>query len=226
MRELKALLEERIFNLLIIGQESVVQLQKDFPNEFAILRLHRLTYLREEDVRRLADHPIMKIRDNGERVSRFKGKALSRLFYLTAGQPWFTQMFCRALVDYLNENRLHDIVEDSIDAVERSLCEGDARIPDAEFESFVNLMADVDEEEVVRLYYQIAEQTEEEYDWVPLSDFPAEKLPIIQLLDARGILRVNKDQVQLRMGLFASWLRMNPGRTRISFGGKEISRED
>ena len=221
LRELKALLEERVFHLLIIGQESIVQLQRDFPNEFAVLHLHRLSYLQERDVKKLADDPIMKIRDDGERVSRFKGRALARLFYLTAGQPWFTQQFCKALVDYLNENRLHEISEGTIDAVEGLLCGGDTKIADAEFESFVNLMADIDEEEVVRLYYKIADETEEEYDWMPLSDFDERQIQIIHLLDARGIVRINNDSVQLRMGLFASWLRANPGRTRMSFGGKE-----
>lgn len=226
LRFLKAMLEEGVFHLLIIGQESVVQMQKDFPNEFAIWRLHRLTYLGEDAVRQLVDDPIAKMLDNGETISRYKGNAIQRLYKITAGQPWFTQKFCSRMVDYLNESKTPDITESVVRAVERQLCkgegeEGEEKIPSEEFEPFVNLMApEVDEETLVKFYYDVAVQTESDAAWVPRSDLDARQAALVPLLDKRGLVVVRDDKVRLRMGLFASWLRANPGRTAESFGGK------
>lgn len=225
LRFLKGMLEERVCHLLLIGQESIVLLQKEFPNEFAVFRLNRLSYLDKEAVRHLADDPIKKGRD-GAKESRYQGKAFQRLFEATAGQPWFTQRFCSRMVNYMNEKKIPDISEEVITQVEHLFCKGDEdgrvlKVPAGDFEPFVNLAApEVDEEEVVRGYYRIAERTASRDAWIPMGDvgLPAS---VVRLLDDRGIVIVRDGKVRLRMGLFSSWLRANPGETRESFGRYE-----
>lgn len=221
LRALKALLEEQIFHLILIGQESVVQMQRTFPNEFAIWRPNRLSYLDEAGVKQLVDVPIAKLQDNGDRLSRYRGEAFSDLFRLTAGQPWFTQMFCSRMVSYLNKNKISDITGSIIFAVARSLCEGDDKMLGEEFEPFVNLMdPSISETNVIELYYSIANATVNYSDWLPLDSVLPRNSKEISLLEKRGIVIVKNGGVRLRMGLFAMWLRANPGQTRESFGGK------
>ncbi len=221
LRAIKALLEAQLFHLILIGQESVVQMQRLFPNEFAIWRPNRLSYLGENDVRQLVDAPIAKLRDNGDRVSRYRGDAFADLFRLTAGQPWFTQRFCSRMVAYLNANKISDITGSVVFAVAQSFCEGDDKLSDEEFEPFVNLMdPDIDEAKVIELYYRIAQATVNYSDWLPLDEVRSENGKEMALLEKRGIVVVKNGGARLRMGLFAMWLRANPGRTRESFGGK------
>lgn len=221
LRSIKALLEEQLFHLLIIGQESVIQMQRTFTNEFAIWRPHRLSYLDENSVKDLVDAPIAELQDNGEKKSRYRGNAFSDLFRLTGGQPWFTQMFCIRMVEYLNTHKISDITGSVIFAVARSFCEGDEKLPSEQFEPFVNLMnPDVDEESVVHLYYSIAKATVNYSDWMPLDNVLPAKSKEVSLLEKRGIIIVKNGGIRLRMGLFAMWLRANPDNTRESFGGK------
>lgn len=219
LRALKALLEEKVFHLLLIGQESVVQMQREFANELAIWHLHRLTYLQEGDVRRLADEPTYRRRDNGDLESRYKGRAFARLYELTAGQPWLTLQFCSAIVEFLNEHKASDITDRVIDAVCNNMCIGDSKLADETFEPFVHLMdPSIDGDEVLRLYYLLAELTRDATDYVSLERLSDSQKAIIPMLERRGLVCIHDESVRLRMGLFAAWLRVNPGRTKECFG--------
>lgn len=206
LRGIKSLLGEEAFHLIIIGQESMVQFRDSFPNEFAVTKFKRLSYLTKEDSQTLAEKPIL---NNG--LSRYRGNAFDRLFELTAGYPYYMHIFCDHLVQFLNERKLPIVEVAQIDAIEKSLCSSDGRLSRAVFDSFTNLhLPEIKKKALADFYYMVANQSKESgwcaLEYVrPLQD----GVLLARILTERGILESIDDKIRIRMGLFASWLRAN-----------------
>lgn len=124
MRQWKALLESRVFCSVIVGQDTLPEFMRRFPNEFSSMTPIRIGYLSLEETKTLADHPIL-LPDGS---SRYRGYALESIFEYTAGHPYFTQVVCDRLVAHMNQRRGSEISDvDVSDTVDR-LTRGQERI--------------------------------------------------------------------------------------------------
>ncbi len=58
MKTWKALLQEKFFSTVLVGQDVMQKFKRAFPNEFGTTQDERVSYLRTEDAFRLIDEPI------------------------------------------------------------------------------------------------------------------------------------------------------------------------
>jgi hypothetical protein len=155
----KSLLDRKVFSAVVVGQDSMPRFIKEFPNDFGVTRQERITYLTESEARALAEEPL---RFRGE--SRYRGGAMLRLMSLTAGGPYYLQMFCDRLVRHLNQERATFITEADINTVGRKLVSGPDSLPDTVFDPLVSAagdsVAEAKREVYLRLLKLIALQSE------------------------------------------------------------------
>jgi hypothetical protein len=124
MRQWKGFLEAKLFSALVVGQDSMPNFLRAFPNEFSIMHTKRLDYLTTEETERLADEPIR----NADGSSRFVGYALNAVPMYTSGHPFFTQIVCDRIVSIINDGKRHEVAESDVEAAIESLVEGHRQI--------------------------------------------------------------------------------------------------
>ncbi|MBA1445846.1 MAG: ATP-binding protein [Gammaproteobacteria bacterium] len=119
MTNWKAFLQANYFNAVLVGQDFMPRFIKAYENQFAAIQLERVTYLRPDDAKLLIDEPI---RIGGKQgASRYREHAIQRILDLTAGSPYYIQMFCQQLVDYLNDKRAPLITEAYVEDVKNRM---------------------------------------------------------------------------------------------------------
>lgn len=135
MKFWKALLEQGYFGAVLVGQDSMPKFIKKYPNEFQVAESHRLSYLADEDARSLIEKPIL-IPETGE--SRYKGDAVKRLIQLTAGNPYYIQIFCNQLVIYMNQKKAIYVTDADIEQVKNELISGHNRLDAYDFDNLTS----------------------------------------------------------------------------------------
>lgn len=127
--------EKAQFSVVLVGQD-VVPAFKNEPyarNAFGVIEDIRLSYLKEEDARDLIEKPIY---DNGK--SRYIGGASELIMDYTACNPYYIQMFCSNLVNYMNEKHLINVTEADVLSVANSLTKGPTSLDKAKFENLLS----------------------------------------------------------------------------------------
>ena len=210
LRMLKGLLDKKLFHLIIIGQECMLQFEDEFPNEFAVTTNRRLSYLSEEETMQLIEEPI---RRPGIK-SRFSSNDIAKRFLeLAGGYPYYSQKICYQIVEMLNKFKSSTIDDLILDRVLQMLCEGGNRLRGRDFDPFVDLLhPNFSRRETAKLYYEIADKTRD--CALPINQYckDGETDPLFKLVLDRDILKkVDEKSVVLRSGLFAVWLRKNWG---------------
>ncbi|WP_227984831.1 ATP-binding protein [Nocardia spumae] len=114
MQSLKAIIERRMFHLVIVGQDAIERLIAENANVFGVFASERVTYLDASSAALLIDRPI---RDNGQ--SRYRGVAIDRIIKLTGGSAFYIQKFCYSLVEYMNEQQAPLVTEADVELVRR-----------------------------------------------------------------------------------------------------------
>jgi hypothetical protein len=175
-----------------------------------VTRQERITYLTESEARALAEEPL---RFRGE--SRYRGGAMHRLMSLTAGGPYYLQMFCDRLVRHLNQERATFITEADINTVGRKLVSGSDSLPDTVFDPLISAagdsVAEAKREVYLRLLKLIALQSERTgavgvVEEPGLAGFES----LLQDMKDRDVISVDSaGRMSIRVGLFAEWLRVN-----------------
>ena len=112
----KALLEEDYFGSILVGQDVMPKFMEAFPNDFQVAKEQRVSYLEPDEARKLIEDPI-RILESGQ--SRYRGSAVEKLLELTAGNPYYIQIFCDQLVNYMNLKRAKYVTDADITTVER-----------------------------------------------------------------------------------------------------------
>lgn len=206
----KSLLDRRVFSAVVVGQDSMPKFIKDFPNDFGVTRQERITYLTASEARALAEDPL-RFRDE----SRYRGGALERLMLLTAGGPYYLQIFCDRLVRHLNDERASFITEADINIVGRLLVSGTDSVPDTVFDPLISAagdsVAEAKRDVYLRLLKLIALQSERTgavsvVEEPGLAGFES----LLQDMKDRDVISVDSaGRMSIRVGLFAEWLRVN-----------------
>jgi len=157
MKNWKAMLEKDLFSAIVIGQDVMPKFKAKFPNEFGVFEDKRLTYLGKEDAERLIEQPIWDTKNN---KSRFIGKAISKILDYTSMNPYYIQIFCARLVDFMNDNRLINVTEADVIDVAKSFVDGLHALPIDKFDNLLNAgdadLEAVPQNETLEILRQIA----------------------------------------------------------------------
>ena len=135
MKFWKALLERGYFGAVLVGQDSMPKFIESFPNEFQVAESQRVSYLADKDAHLLIEKPIL-IPETGE--SRYRGEAVKRLIELTAGSPYYIQIFCNRLVMYMNQRKAIYVTDVNIDQVKNELISGHNSLKTTEFDNLTS----------------------------------------------------------------------------------------
>ena len=204
MRQWKSLLESRTFDAVLVGQDTMPRFKEAYPNEFGVThdRADQLPQRgRSAGARRGSHH-------DGGRVA-VQGRSLDRLISLTAGSPFYLQIFCDRLVQHLNRNRLVFITESVVGDVLGQLTTGPSALTIDKFDPLITAAG-----ESVALapkeQYLVAADPGRPEPVDHLTGFRAQDAPLVRDLFAREVLeRDASGRLRIRVGLFAEWLRAN-----------------
>ncbi|MFB6426678.1 AAA family ATPase [Streptomyces microflavus] len=116
MQAFKALIERRLFHLVIVGQDALDRLIQQDPNVFGVFQKERVTYLAEPDARALIENPI-RIEEGDRTTSRYREHAVGQIIELTGGSAFYIQRFCSYLVEYMNSERAPVVTEADVERV-------------------------------------------------------------------------------------------------------------
>jgi AAA domain len=204
MRQWKSLLESRTFNAVLVGQDTMIRFKEAYPNEFGVAHDERISYLSGDEARALAEDPIMM---GGE--SRYKGASLDRLISLTAGSPFYLQIFCDRLVQHLNRNRLVFITESVVGDVLGHLTTGPSALSIDKFDPLITAAGEsvalAPKERYLALLTRVALNP-----MITSQQVGADDAALVRDLFAREVLeRDAAARLSIRVGLFAEWLRAN-----------------
>jgi len=134
MKTWKSFLEKGFFNSVLIGQDIMPKFKAAYPNEFGVTEDKRLSYLKKNDAIALIEKPIWdKTRDR----SRFLGKATDLILDYTSSNPYYVQIFCARLVDYMNENKALSITEADVIDIANSFIKGEQALTADKFDNLI-----------------------------------------------------------------------------------------
>ena len=202
MQMFKALVERRLFHLVIVGQSDLERVVRDDPNAFGVFSNERISYLDASSARRLIEMPIQM-----EGQSRYRERAVDRILELTGGNAFFIQRICSYLVDYMNDQGAPLVTEADIDLVSAAFLD---RLTEADFD---NLESHGQEGFTTAEYRAVLlavaralehgqatpESIAEEYDSDRLDE-------ILRELAAHEVIRRDGGAYQIVVGIYRDWL--------------------
>lgn len=208
MRQWKAMLQMELFNAVIVGQDSMPKFKRDFPNEFGVTHDERLTYLDLDEAKSLIDEPI-RINNN----SRYRGSAIEKIIYYTAGSPFYTQIFCDQLVRHMNRIKAPFITEADIENIAVKLTSGDTAIPQERFDPLITAagesVAEAYRHTYLNLLKNIALHTRGKSGAHP-NELPQieNKENILKDMQDRDVIRIEpQGRIKIKVGIFEKWLK-------------------
>ncbi len=101
LKNWKALIQRDLFKSALIGQNSMPLFINEYPNEMAVYKKEKLSYLDKKSAYRLIDEPI-RLKDGR---TRYKDDAIDLIYQYTNGSPYYIQKVCDKLVWYLNDKK-------------------------------------------------------------------------------------------------------------------------
>lgn len=211
MHAWKSMLEKKLFNALIIGQDTMPDFKNEYPNDFCVTYNERITYLTKESVYKMASDPILK-----DGKSRFKGEALEIVYNLTAGNPYYLQQMCSRIVEYMNKKKYPFITGADIENILATMIRGDERLGQESFDALVTAgdekIAKIPRDILWKILCGIANPSNCSTDgWCKIDNLSSiqQYQEAIDDLVKRGSLERDNGQVRIRVALFSHWLRIN-----------------
>lgn len=110
--------ERHHFSTVLIGQDITPRFIEQFKNEFGVIKQKRISYLKDEDTYKLIEEPILL---SDKKESRYRSLAMNRIFDLTGGSPFYIQIFCDRLVNYMNRRKAMYITEADVENIKEEL---------------------------------------------------------------------------------------------------------
>jgi tetratricopeptide (TPR) repeat protein len=211
MKNWKALLQDNFFNAVLVGQDVMPKFKQRFPNEFGTTQDERVTYLRREDAIRLIDEPIRIGGRFGE--SRYRERAIERILELTAGSPFYIQILCNRLVEYMNRKRASLVTEADVEQVKDELIRGVNALGRDKFDNLINSgdtsQEAISDEDTLKVLIAIAENSRT--GPCSRSNIACEThTPVDEILEdlvRRDVIERERGQYySIRVGLFREWL--------------------
>jgi tetratricopeptide (TPR) repeat protein len=211
MKLWKALIEKNYFGAVLVGQDVMEKFKREFPNEFGAIQDERVSYLKKADAIELIDEPI-RIKGSPSQ-SRYKERAIDEILELTAGNPFFIQIICNRLVQYMNRNHKNYVTEIDIEQIKQEIIHGVNAFRIDKFDSLIssgdNSPTVIKESDVENVLRQIAINCQNDLCSRSNIDIIAET-PIDEILEAlveRNVLEQKKNNYyDIKVKLFKEWL--------------------
>ncbi len=209
MRQWKALLQTRTFSAVVVGQDSMPDFKRAYPNEFGVSQDERLTYLDVDEARALADQPLRVTSG-----SRYRGGSLDRVLELTAGAPYYLQVVCDQVVRRLNRERSEFITDSLLERAVEDLLLGSNALTLDKFDPLITAagesVAHVPRSEYLSLLQRLASLSAT--GPVPVGNLVRheDEGRVLEDLLAREVVQLDRNRnCTIRVQLFARWLRAN-----------------
>ena len=119
VQALKAVLEQQLFHLVVVGLDAMQSFIDRYANEFGVFSKQRVNYLAREYAFDLMDVPIRIGGRNGQ--SRYRERAQEQIANLTGGNPFYIQRFCFQLVEHMNSSKAPFVTEADVEFVRERL---------------------------------------------------------------------------------------------------------
>ena len=213
MQSWKALLQANYFHAVLVGQDVMPKFKLRFPNEFGTTQDERVTYLKPDDARSLIDEPIRIGGRQGE--SRYREQAIEQILDLTAGSPFYIQMLCNRLVEYMNFKHAHLVTEADVEQVKNELISGVNALDLDKFDNLINsgdTSADaISDDDALKVLKTIADNSRAGLCHRDRIDCET-SLSIDTILDdleKRDVVERREQSYQIQVGLFKEWLIVN-----------------
>jgi hypothetical protein len=195
----------------LAGQDVMPKFKAEFPNEFGITQDERVSYLQPEDAASLIDVPIRIQGPLGE--SRYRERAIERIRDLTAESPFYIQIICNRLVDYMNRKHQKLVTEADVEQVKLDLIEGTNPMGWDDFDNLTNsgdTSPDAISEQDARAVLSkiaINSRTGPCSRANIILETQTSIDDILTDLETRGVIEVKPGQnYVIRVGLFKEWL--------------------
>lgn len=214
MQNWKALLQANYFSAVLVGQDVMPKFKLRFPNEFGTTQDERVTYLNELDATKLIEDPIRIGGRQGE--SRYREQATERILELTAGSPFYIQIICNRLVEYMNVKHAGLVTEADVETVKNELIDGVNALGFDKFDNLINsgdtspdAIPDGDARKVLKTIADNSSKT----DLCHRDKIDCEThLPVDTILDdleKRDVVERRDRSYRIQVGLFKEWLVVN-----------------
>lgn len=202
------------FSAVLVGQDVVPSFKKEdyARNAFGVIQDIRLTYLQEEPARELIEKPILD--ENGE--SRYIGNAVSRIIEYTSRNPYYIQIFCARLVDYMNRNKSIKVTEADVNDVAKSFVVGEQALEEDKFDNLIRAGETKDfqeypEDEILAVLRQISISSKNigycSIDDINILDNRQREKEIIKhLIDREVLEQKGENNYRIQVRLFQEWL--------------------
>ena len=206
--------ERAQFSVVLVGQDVVPSFKKEeyASNAFGVIQDIRLTYLEEQPARELIVNPILD--ENKE--SRYIGNAVTRILEYTSRNPYYIQIFCARLVEYMNKNKSIKVTEADVNDVARSFVSGDQALEIDKFDNLIRAgesedLQEVPEIEIFAILRQIAVSTKnipycKRADINSEYDSEEEDRVLQHLVDREVLEKKGEDNYKIQVKLFQEWL--------------------
>jgi len=202
------------FSVVLVGQDVVPSFKKESyaSNAFGVIEDKRLTYLKEEPARALIEAPILD--ENGN--SRYIGDAVSRIIDYTSRNPYYIQIFCSRLVEYMNNNKLIRVTEADVNDVARSFIYGSDALEEDKFDNLIRAgesedLQEYSEADILAVLRQIAINSKNigycnRFDINAIEDKDVEDAILKDLYDREVLDMRGENNYKIQVKLFQEWL--------------------
>ena len=214
MQNWKALLQANYFHAVLVGQDVMPKFKLRFPNEFGTTQDERVTYLKPEDARRLIDEPIRIGGRQGE--SRYREQAIERILNLTAGSPFYIQIICNRLVEYMNVKHAGLVTEADVEQVKNELIRDVNALGLDKFDNLINsgdtsedAITDEDALKVLKVIADNSSKTDPCHRDRIVCETISPVETILDDLEKRDVVKRRDQSYQIQVGLFKEWLILN-----------------
>jgi len=207
------------FSVILVGQDvTPIFLRKPYAaNPAQVLHKKRLEYLTLTEAQSLIEEPMKKACGG---ISPYISKAVDRIIEFTSRNPYYIQLFCHELIDFMNKRRLKKVSEAAIEELAATL-----NWTKDNFDNLINGGEDVSiqenkekEEQRLEILRVIARLSKVRgYDYCTKSDILAEiksqdqatAVANLDELDAREVLDCKEESYKIGVRLFKEWLQKN-----------------
>lgn len=203
------------FSVVLVGQDVTPSfMNKPYAaNAFRIIEGRRLTYLPLNEARELVEEPMTTA--NGGH-SPYIGKSIDRIIEYTSRNPYYIQLMCTKLVQYINEHQLKKVTEADVDDLADAM---KYDLDDGTFDNLINAGEEIDtkeyqqkKDEILSVLRSLAKLSKVRgYDYCNNSDIEAiadkeRQRDILEELSDREVLEKKEDSYKIQVRLFKEWL--------------------
>ena len=219
MKQWKSIIQDpkSTFSAVLVGQDVVPYFENEpyAKNAFQIIDKKRLTYLKPKDALNLIIEPIRD--ENGN--SRYATGAAELILNYTACNPYYIQMLCGSLVDYMHEKKAIIATTHDVSVVAERLVQ---TMSDSEFDNLISggdslEFGEIKDKYILAVLYRIAKLTESTdycsrhdivnyYKDEHLDGEEALIVDILNNLEMREVIDINEGMYRIQVKLFQKWI--------------------